>query len=173
MRFDILGNTFINSKNCSTKKYKKINLRDFMINPAWNEFFDKPKIIKIINDIQKSINDMLKNGTEINPNLDYVFNIFNILSPNEIRVVIFGQDPYPGKYKIGDNEYPYATGCSFSTPSDSGVTSSMRNVYKNMIKYGHLQEVPNHGCLGFWILQGCFLLKLRKCCLFDLGKNCV
>ena len=32
------------------------------------------------------------------------------------------------------------------------------SVYNNLLKYGHIKEIPEHGCLDYWAYQGCLML---------------
>jgi uracil-DNA glycosylase len=70
------------------------------------------------------------------------------------RVLILGQDPYPGRDKQGR---PYAHGLAFSTPSDrSPLPESLKNVFKEVERdTGSTNKDPD---LTRWALQGVLLL---------------
>lgn len=70
------------------------------------------------------------------------------------RVLILGQDPYPGRDKRGR---PYAHGLSFSTPSDRyPLPDSLQNVFKEVERdTGSTNRNPD---LTRWALQGVLLL---------------
>ena len=87
-----------------------------------------------------------------------IFNAFNILSPQNIKVVIIGQDPYFNINKINGKNIPQAMGCSFSVPLNYPKPPSLANIYKNLHNYGHVAEIPVTGNLSFWIIQGCLMI---------------
>lgn len=70
--------------------------------------------------------------------------------PESVRVVIIGQDPYPGA--------DHACGLAFSVPADlAKVPASLRNIYQEL--HDDLGIVPaNHGDLTQWSEQGVMLL---------------
>ena len=49
-------------------------------------------------------------------------------------------------------------GLSFSVPIGIPIPSSLKNIYKNAIEYGHFFRYPDHGNLEFWAFQGVLLL---------------
>jgi len=92
------------------------------------------------------------------PRREKVFIIFFYLAPWEIRVVILGQDPYPGTDEEGE---PIANGIPFAIDRGIRVTSSLHNIYQDMKQTVPGFEIPNHGNLTRWIRQGVFLLNSR------------
>lgn len=70
-------------------------------------------------------------------------------SPEKVRVVILGQDPYHGPNQ--------AHGLSFSVPRDVRIPPSLLNIYKEITRdLGY--AMPTHGCLWDWAKQGILLL---------------
>ena len=49
-------------------------------------------------------------------------------------------------------------GLSFSVPKKSHIPSSLQNIYKNLIKFGHIHTNPSHGDLSYWSYQGVLLI---------------
>lgn len=91
---------------------------------------------------------------EVLPSESDVLNAFHYTDFNDVRVVIVGQDPYPGKDKNG--KY-YAHGLSFSTLSDD-IPASLRNIFKEIEnEYGIKNTSPT---LNGWTEQGVLLLNL-------------
>ena len=84
------------------------------------------------------------------PDPDTIYNAFNHIDINNLKVVILGQDPYfrPGQ----------AMGLSFSVPDKIKVPPSLINIYENLVKFGHMNTIPKHGNLTKWAEQGCLLL---------------
>lgn len=93
------------------------------------------------------------------PHRRNIFECFYQLEPEKVKVVIIGQDPYPGISPDGDFQ---ATGLSFSLRKVDKVTSSLKNVYKELMRTYEGSEFPfispAHGDLSSWISQGVLLL---------------
>jgi uracil-DNA glycosylase len=147
---------FMNWKKCL--KNGKIKLRSLLFNPDWDEFFDQIEHNKFFKSLETHLTKYIEEGRIILPWAELVFNIFNILSPQQIRVVFIGQDPYADTEIIDNERIPQATGCSFSIPLGFPISASLRNIFKNLHHFGHIQKIPDHGCLAFWISQGCFMM---------------
>ncbi|HEY1997338.1 uracil-DNA glycosylase [Paraburkholderia sp.] len=82
-----------------------------------------------------------------------VFRALRLTSPDEVKVVILGQDPYHGE----DRGTPQAHGLAFSVPPAVRPPPSLRNIFKEIAaSLGH--EPPRHGCLDAWAKQGVLLL---------------
>ncbi|MFC3852308.1 uracil-DNA glycosylase [Salinispirillum marinum] len=77
------------------------------------------------------------------------FRALQALAPEDVKVVILGQDPYHGPKQ--------AMGLSFSVPRGEAIPPSLQNMYKElMADVGFLP--PNHGDLTAWAEQGILLL---------------
>ncbi|MFP3569174.1 uracil-DNA glycosylase [Paraburkholderia sp. SIMBA_030] len=82
-----------------------------------------------------------------------VFRALRLTSPDEVKVVILGQDPYHGE----DRGTPQAHGLAFSVPPAVRPPPSLRNIFKEIAaSLGY--EPPRHGCLDAWARQGVLLL---------------
>ncbi|WP_338926315.1 uracil-DNA glycosylase [Mycetohabitans endofungorum] len=82
-----------------------------------------------------------------------VFRALHLTSPDDVKVVILGQDPYHGE----DNGVPQAHGLAFSVPPGVRPPPSLRNIFKEIAaNFDH--AVPRHGCLDHWARQGVLLL---------------
>jgi uracil-DNA glycosylase len=153
---------------------------------SWNELFDKlfsmEKIKKIEENLSKEVKSLgLKH---MYPLPDLLFSTFNFTTLNRLSVVIIGQDPYGSCEDIDNidcvkddhenNIYcPEAMGLSFSVPKGIKIPSSLQNIYKNLIKYGHIEGMPTHGNLESWALQGCLMLNSSLTVLDgSMYKNC-
>jgi uracil-DNA glycosylase len=86
---------------------------------------------------------------EVFPSQELIFNAFNKCSPENIKVLILGQDPYhtPGA----------AHGLCFSVPDGVKIPPSLRNIYKELLTDVN-KEIPKTGNLEHWAEQGVFLL---------------
>lgn len=83
------------------------------------------------------------------PPAEDIFNAFHYTPLGEVKVVIFGQDPY---HNVGQ-----AHGLCFSVKKGVDIPPSLVNIYKE------LQEdigcdIPNHGDLTAWAKQGVLML---------------
>lgn len=87
--------------------------------------------------------------TTVYPPEDSLFTAFRLTPPEQVRVVILGQDPY--------HEPGQAHGLSFSVPERVAIPKSLRNIYREL--EDDLGIPPkSHGCLTGWAEQGVLLL---------------
>lgn len=108
---------------------------------SWKDFF-----IGVSTEID-NIDTVLEDKNYL-PQSSKVFTAFFLTAFNDIKVVILGQDPYdtPG----------YAHGLAFSCLGD--IPRSLQNIYKVLEKTVEGFEIPRHGNLTAWALQGVFLI---------------
>lgn len=137
----------------------KIKLLRLIKNDSWQDFFDSIKDTKNFKNIEKIIESMIINNPDkiIVPYPRLLFHPMNILSPDKIRVVILGQDPYIGSQSFDDITVPQAIGVSFSAPKNYPKPKSLLNIYANLNKYNHINCIPDHGYLISWVVQGVFM----------------
>ena len=138
---------------------KKVYLRSLLFNPKWKEFFDLIEQKIYFSNMEKILSSYLTSSKlEILPKAELVFNAFNILSPEKIRVVVIGQDPYPSMQLVNGKSVPDATGLSFSTPINHPKPESLKHIYENMLHYGHIKSIPHTGNLSSLAVQGFFFI---------------
>jgi uracil-DNA glycosylase len=93
--------------------------------------------------------DSLINKDDVTPAYESIFAAYQ-LPPSEIKVAIFGQDPYPTQ--------GYAHGLAFSVaPETQPLPASLRNVFKELESDCGAKATSN-GDLHRWADQGVFLL---------------
>lgn len=118
---------------------------------GWEGFFNEQLNVDFgsIHELSKYLFAELQKG-DIYPELDKIYNIFNMVRPEDIKVVIIGQDPYinPGE----------ATGVAFSVPEGIDVPPSLKNIYKELKDDGFAISDPANGDLTKWVEQGVFLI---------------
>ncbi len=126
----------------------------------WNFFLfiniEKSWYIKLSDEFKKQyIKDLFKflkrerESKIVLPKWSEVFNCLNYVSFDDVRVVILGQDPY-----CYENQ---AHGLSFSVPPQTPLTSSLKNIYREL--HSDLGvPIPKIGFLGKWTKQGVLLL---------------
>ena len=111
------------------------------VHESWHPFFATR--IDSINSIMHQLESV-----EIAPPRELVFRAFQA-DLNDVRVVIFGQDPYPG---VG-----VANGLAFSVQSGVAIPASLRNIFKEYSSdLGY--ESPKDGDLSAWSSNGVLLL---------------
>lgn len=150
------------------KKFSTLKLRSLIFNRDWDNFFDIIESKRYFKNIENILNAELSSNTVILPYPELLFNIFNILSPQKIKVVFIGQDPY---INIDDNNIPQATGVSFSVPIHFKLPPSLINIFSNMIEFKHIKKIPDNGCLAYWIMQGCFMFNSALTTVFEKSNQ--
>lgn len=83
------------------------------------------------------------------PPRDNIFAALSLTSPDQVKVVILGQDPYHGPGQ--------AHGLSFSVQDGVKLPPSLRNIYKEL-ELEFQQPMPKNGNLSAWAQQGVLLL---------------
>lgn len=122
---------------------------------SWDEFFKieskKPYFIEILRQVDEE-----RELYEIYPHKDEVFKAFELCEPEDVKVVILGQDPYPGFELIDGVEVPHAMGLSFSVKPELKLPKSLISIYKELEDDLGVKRV--NGDLSDWAKQGVFLL---------------
>lgn len=87
-------------------------------------------------------------GTRVLPDPDRIFAALEAMRPEQARVVILGQDPYPTP--------GHANGLAFSVTPETPLPRSLSNIYAEM--RDDLGGAPAAGDLSHWARQGVLLL---------------
>jgi uracil-DNA glycosylase len=136
-----------------------VSINDSPLHYSWTEFFDKEiKTDPRYSKIDKLLSKCLENGKEVFPYPEMVFNAFNHTHYNDVTTIIIGQDPFFNKQTVDTISYPEAMGISFSVPKGIPIPSSLKNIYKNAVKYKRMNKYPDHGNLQTWAYQGCLMI---------------
>ncbi|MGA9658020.1 MAG: uracil-DNA glycosylase, partial [Asticcacaulis sp.] len=99
--------------------------------------------------LQAFLQQQYQEGRQIYPSKDTIFRALDLTPPDQVRVVIIGQDPYHGEGQ--------AHGLAFSVPDGARIPPSLLNIYKEL--YSDLGIPPaRQGCLEPWAQQGVLLL---------------
>lgn len=100
----------------------------------------------------KFLKERIAAGAEILPVKHQIFEAYKCPGPENVKVVLLGQDPYP---------HYHAHGLSFSSAYGNEVPASLRNIFKQLdneygdiILEGHSHETD----LTRWAVQGVLLL---------------
>jgi len=151
---DIIKKDKYNYKNWNNKFPNGFKFYMLNIPFHWLNIFQYCIYDKRIKNIEDIINNGIKSNKMIFPFPDLIFRTFMLLHPNNLKVVIIGQDPYIEWY----DDVPEATGISFSTPIGIKKPSSVNNIHLNLLKYNHIKKIPKYGNLEKWNINGCLML---------------
>lgn len=116
--------------------------------------FNKPYFVSIKNFLVQN----MEQGKQIFPAPSLIFNALNLTTPQNLKVVILGQDPYHSVELHNGQKVPHAHGLSFSIPKQlKKIPPSLQNIYKELNQDLNFQ-IPTHGNLEEWAKQGVLLL---------------
>lgn len=123
---------------------------------TWSEVFDDARndIKHISQLVEKDINSDYK----VFPLMKNIFKAYELTDLSKVRVVIFGQDPYPAEICIDGQLVPRAQGLAFSVDPRDIVPASLRTVYQELQRSIPDFVEPDHGDLTKWTQQGVLLL---------------
>lgn len=136
---------------------KKVDFEKLRIFSKWKDYFGNLNEHGEFKQIEKMLNEEI-NTHDVFPYPDLVFNIFNYLDLDDIKVVILGQDPYFKSEIYNGKKIPQAMGFSFSVPVGITIPSSLSNIFRNQEDFHIIQKHQPHGNLLYWVDQGCFLM---------------
>lgn len=91
----------------------------------------------------------LRKSEVVYPAQNHILYALGCTAPQNVEVVVLGQDPYHGPNQ--------AMGLSFSVPEGEKLPPSLRNIYKEMVADLGCQ-MPTSGDLTSWARQGVLLL---------------
>lgn len=114
----------------------------------WTRFFGQAEVQIALNQVLLRLDNARRQGV-VYPNPDCIFRAFHRIAPDQIQVVIVGQDPYHGPGQ--------ADGLAFSVPPGTATPPSLRNIFK-ALQYDLGMDIPLFGDLSPWASQGVLLL---------------
>lgn len=148
------------SKKNLIKEYLPIIFRD--IKHGWKEILFSQEIKPILNKCFKELDIYLKlHGVAysdiqtkglsyfIRPKSDQIFECFKYFEPQDLKLIIVGQDPYPNSED--------ACGLCFSSMNNK-TPKSLENIFKCLKNQNLIKDIPNHGDLKAWAKQGILLI---------------
>lgn len=115
----------------------------------WLDFLTQTTREVVLPDLELRVQ---QESERVLPNREDWFKAFELLSPEQVKVVIVGQDPYIDIEK----GTPQAMGMSFSVPNGHKCPPSLRNMFKEMVT--DLGGAPFGTDLTRWARQGVLLL---------------
>lgn len=92
----------------------------------------------------------LRESATIYPEEEECMRWAHFSNPENIKIVILGQDPYHGAGQ--------ANGLAFSVHKGCSVPPSLRNIYRELERSFPDFCAPSHGCLDKWAERGVLLL---------------
>ncbi|AIL02978.1 uracil-DNA glycosylase [Equid alphaherpesvirus 3] len=123
--------------------------REFNISPAWRSILEDEMRQTYALHLLREYRQRCA-VEEVLPGKEDVFAWTRFTSPERVRVVIVGQDPYHGPGQ--------AHGLAFSVRKGVPVPPSLRNIYAAVQKTYPAFRLPAHGYLEKWALQGVLLI---------------
>ena len=151
---------------------KNVILRKLVFNTKWDDFFDLVSSKPYYDELEKNLSECLKNSNnKIIPKAELVFNAFNTMEPNKIKIVVLGQDPFPGSSVVNDVTIDHATGIAFSSPINCPTPKSSSNFFLNLKKFGLISEYPKSGCLSSLAMQGVFFVNAALTALHGIKNS--
>lgn len=105
-------------------------------------------------DIYQKLKNDSRNGAKIFPASNSLYRAFSMCSPSNLKLIIYGSDPYPGKYK---DHKPQATGLALdcSNSADKKMQPSLSAFWEGLKK--EYKVKPTHN-LEFLAIQGVLLV---------------
>ena len=119
------------------------------LHPSWLERLRPQFAEPYMADLKRFLTAQKEQGKRIFPKGTDWFRALDLTPPDEVRVVILGQDPYHG---LGQ-----AHGLCFSVPNGVDPPPSLKNIYKELESDLGIER-PGHGFLEHWAKQGVLLL---------------
>lgn len=115
---------------------------------GWQGAFESSAVRQVLQRLDGFLDERLQSGALVFPLRP--FRALLELAPEDVRVVILGQDPYHGPNQ--------AQGLAFSVPDTCQIPPSLRNIFAELQKEYPEQFVPQRNSLIRWARQGVLLL---------------
>jgi uracil-DNA glycosylase len=133
--------------NDEPNDWKNTSLETYLIDntpSGWSDFFNRENITDYIHTISNFLrHEASHDDITIYPNISNVFRALYMIHPEDIDIVIIGQDPYHDGA---------ATGLAFDVANGNRPNPSLRNIMKELDSCGfntngHLTHWPEQGIL--------------------------
>ncbi|ALL26090.1 uracil-DNA glycosylase [Canid alphaherpesvirus 1] len=140
--------TLINKSSFPVSDWKTIK-DEFNISDSWSSILEPETKKSYFQYIMMEYKRRCQNE-EVLPIKEDIFSWTRFVRPEDIKVVIIGQDPYHGPGQ--------AHGLAFSVRKGVPIPPSLRNIFLALKKNYPSFIIPNHGYLEDWAKQGVLLL---------------
>jgi uracil-DNA glycosylase len=138
------------------------------INNGWEEFINEN-----IDSINTILNKLDFDNEIIFPEKENIFKALFYFGPEDIKLVILGQDPYPSSEIINNKEISHACGLAFSVNSNhKKIPPSLKNIYKELKNCYPEYEIPKNGCIKRWAVEENILLLNSSLTVIKGKSNC-
>lgn len=119
------------------------------LSPEWQSVLNQESLQTKLQLLDHWLKQRLAAGAVIYPKNP--FYALSLCQPNDIKVIILGQDPYHGPGQ--------AQGLAFSVPDYIPCPPSLRNIYEELhLEYPEYANLPPQHDLSSWAKQGVLLL---------------
>lgn len=118
------------------------------LHPSWRSVLDTPAARDALKRLDQYLRQRLDEGVNIFP--ARIFRALEEVAPEDVRVVILGQDPYHGPGQ--------AHGLAFSVPNTCPTPPSLRNMFTELAQEFPDQPRRRRNDLSDWAQQGVLLL---------------
>lgn len=115
---------------------------------AWNDILPG-EAKKIANQLSRRAEEDRQKGKTVYPPQNQIFRALELVKPEQVKVVIVGQDPY--------HEEGQANGLAFSVAPGNPLPPSLKNIFKELVSDINC-NYPSCGDLTPWAEQGVLLL---------------
>ena len=113
----------------------------------WEYFLKESDIEKPLLSIKSLLEKEKKLGKEIFPSAENIFRALELVSPEDVKVVVVGQDPY--------HNINQANGLAFSVNKNNTIPPSLKNIYREIkrdlnsktLQNGDLTQIAKQGVL--------------------------
>lgn len=117
---------------------------------SWKDLLEWEFEKEYFENIKTFLKEQIDAGKTIYPDLSNIFTAFDTTPPENLKVVILGQDPYHGEGQ--------AHGLSFSVQDGVKVPPSLKNMYKEIKNEYPDFEIPESWNLTSWAKQWILML---------------
>ena len=122
---------------------------DKEIDESWKKELKKYK--QTVKQTSNIIGEKEKKTGSYYPLKKDLFNFLKLTPLYKVKIVIWGQDPYPTLLKDGT---PRAQGYSFGVRKDDNIPKSLQNIYKEIKSDFPMFKIPEHGDLTWLAKKG-------------------
>ncbi len=119
------------------------------LEPGWARFLEPETTRPYFQKLSLALEEEREAGHGLRPDPEHIFRALELCPFSLTRVVILGQDPYPGPNQ--------ADGLAFSVPPLQPLPASLRHILKEMSEDLGV-VIPRQGNLDSWARQGVLLL---------------
>ena len=113
----------------------------------WESFLKESDIEKPLLSIKSLLEKEKKLGKEIFPSTENIFRALELVSPEDVKIVVVGQDPY--------HDINQANGLAFSVNENNIIPPSLKNIYREIerdlnsktLQTGDLTQIAKQGVL--------------------------